>query len=232
MKNIFVMTENVKRFTNATHESKKITGESVIIAVKGLAGMGKTCAAKGLSAKEGWVYCRAKTGWTELWMLQDLCFELMIELVPKRKKAAFELIVETLRRSPRLVLIDEADKLSQNLLEWIRDLSDVTFVPFVLIGEKLLIYKIQRERRIWSRTLRVVEFGPITTQDILFFTKQATDLALTANQAELFREASEGDFRLVVRDVRKLEEIVRTNKVDEVTDGLIKMAIKQNLRGA
>jgi len=232
MKNVFVHTQNVKNFISAMKESEKVTGEPALLVFYGQAGRGKTSASRFFAAQEGWTYCRALKGWTELWMLQDICFELNIAPIPKRKKAAFEMIIETLHRFPKPVLIDEADKLSENLMDWVRDLADKTYVPFALVGEKLIMHKMQRERRIWSRTLRAVEFGPITAKDILFFSKQAAELTIMANQAEMLREASDGDFRLVSRDIRRLEELVQVNKLDKVTDEMIKMAIKQGFRGA
>lgn len=232
MKNVFVHTQNVKNFISAMKESEKVSGEPVLLAFYGQAGRGKTSAARFFAAQEGWTYVRALKGWTELWMLQDICFELKIDPIPKRKKAAFEEIKMMLYREPRPILVDEADKLNEILLEWVRDLADITFVPFALIGEKLVRHKMQRQRRIWSRTLRSIEFGPIQAQDILFFAKQAAELMLTANQAEMFKEASEGDFRLVSRDVRALEELAQVNKPSKITDDMVRVAIKRGLKGA
>ena len=233
MKNVFVHTENVKGFISAMKESERVAGEPALLVFYGQAGRGKTSAARFFAAQEGWTYCRYMKGWrrSELWMLQDICFELAIDPIPKRKKPAFEAIRDVLLKRPRAMLIDEADKMHEELLEWVRDLADITFVPFALVGEKLIMHKMQKERRIWSRTIRSVEFTPITTRDILYFAKQAADLAISANQAEMLREASDGDFRLVARDVRRLEEIVQVNKMERITDETVGLAIKQGLRG-
>ena len=208
-----------------------MTAEPVLITFHGEAGRGKTSAARFFAAQEGWTYVRALRGWSELWMLQDLCFELQIDPIPRRKKPAFEAIKTRLYAEPKAVLIDEADKLNDNLIEWVRDLADLTFVPFALIGEKLIVRKMQKEKRVWSRTLRAVEFGPITSKDILFFAKQASDMALSADQAEMIRAGTEGDFRLVVRVVRKLEDLVTVNQPGRITDEMVKVAIKQGLWG-
>jgi hypothetical protein len=231
MKNIFVHTANVKNFISAMKETEKVSGEPALLVFYGQAGRGKTSAARFFAAQEGWIYARALRGWTELWMLQDICFELRVDPVPGRKKIAFEAAKDALLRSPRPVVIDEADKLSGVLLDWVRDLADLTYVPFALIGEKLLRHKMESERRIWSRTLRCVEFDAISAKDILFFAKQAADLSLSADQAELLREASDGDFRLVARDVRRLEELVSVNKMDRITDEAVKLAVKSGMKG-
>lgn len=234
MKNVFVNTQNVKNFIGAMKEAEKATKEPVLLVFHGQAGRGKTETARYFAAQEGWTYCRALKGWkSELWMLQDLCFEMGIDPIPSRKKIAFDAIKETLRRNPRPVLLDDTDKMSETLLEWVRDLADVTFVPFALIGEKLIMHKMQKERRIWSRTLRSVSFEPISPTDIMYFAKQASDIALTAQQADILRNSSDGDFRLVKRDIRKLEEIWAANRGDSnrISDEMVKTAIKMGLRG-
>jgi hypothetical protein len=47
----------------------------------------------------------------------------------------------------------------------------------------------------------------------------------------MMRKASDGDFRLVSRDIRRLEEIVEINKLEKITDENVKTAIKLGLRG-
>ncbi|MBN1626423.1 MAG: ATP-binding protein [Deltaproteobacteria bacterium] len=233
MRQIFVQTENVKNFISAMKEAENAVGDPVLLVFYGQAGRGKTETARFFAAQEGWIYCRAMKGWkSELWMLQDLCFEMNVDPIPGRRKTAFDAIKESLRSNPRPVLLDDTDKMNESLLEWVRDLADVTFVPIALIGEKLIVHKMQRERRIWSRTLRAVSFEAISAKDILYFARQAADISLTAQQANMFRESSDGDYRLVKRDLRKLEEIWIANGKDQVTDEMVKMAIKLGLRGA
>ena len=231
MKNVFIYTQNVKQFKAAMMDMEKVVSEPVLSVFYGQAGRGKTSASQHFAAQEGWTYCRALRGWSELWFLQSLCFELKIEPIPKRKKPAFEAIQAHLNRHSNTVVIDEADKMGMVLLDWVRDLADLTCAPFALVGERELLHKMRRERRIWSRTLRAVEFGPITTQDIMFFARQAAGLALTADMADMLCQTSEGDFRLVSRDVRRLEEIAQTNNLQKVTVDTVRQAVKEGLRG-
>lgn len=237
MQNVFVETRNCREFYGAMMEAQRAAGEPVLCVFWGQAGRGKTTAARKFAAADGWTYARALKGWTELWMLQDLCFELSIDPIPGNRKRCFEALRNRLIASPRPVLIDEADKLTEALIEWVRDLADVSYAPFCLLGEKELLVKMQRQRRVWSRTLRVVEFGPVTAEDILFYAKQAGNLVLTGEQGATIQKASEGDFRLVSRDIRRLEEIAAANvgtgrPAGRVTDDMVNLAIKQGLRGA
>jgi DNA transposition AAA+ family ATPase len=133
MKNVFVHTQNAKNFIGAMKESEK-ANEPQLLAFYGQAGRGKTSAARFFAAQEGWIYSRALKGWTDLWMLMDLCFEMKVDPIPRRKRPCFEAIVRKLIDQPKPVVIDEADKLNEDLLEWVRDLADKTYVPFALVA--------------------------------------------------------------------------------------------------
>jgi hypothetical protein len=115
--------------------------EGVLVAAWGRAGRGKTRTSIQQHAENGYVYLRALVLWTELWMLQDLCREVGVKEmeIPGRKAKAFMLIVDALRKNPRPVFIDEADKINYRLLEAIRDLADITGCPFVMVGEESLL---------------------------------------------------------------------------------------------
>lgn len=234
MKNVFVQTENWRKFTEALSEAEEARGaEPVLVVAFGQAGRGKTSAARKWAADRGWAYVRAMSGWSERWMLQDICREIGVDPVPNLKKHCFEAICSRVERTNQAVLIDEADKLNEKLLEWVRDLADVTSNAWGLVGEKELIAKIrnQRLRRIWSRVLRVMEFGPITVKDVLFFAKEASGIMLSAEQGMKLQEASEGDFRLVARDIRRLEKLMAANNMaGRVTDDFVAEAIRQGLR--
>jgi DNA transposition AAA+ family ATPase len=227
----FVQTQNVQKFYSVMKEAEDNKGEDALLVFHGRAGRGKTTTTRTYSALEGWTYVRAITMWTELWMLQDMCFHLGLQPIPGRKKPCFELIRDRLKITGQAMIIDEADKLSDRLLEVIRDLADITRVPFALVGEEQIKSNVQKERRRWSRTLRCVEFGPISARDILFFAKMATDMKITGAQAGMLEQSSEGDFRLVVRVIRRLEKILKANPGDGVTDAMVEKAIKDGLMG-
>lgn len=233
MKNVFVQTTNTKNFITAMREAEQMPGEQALLCFVGQAGRGKTETAKYYAAEMAWTYVLAWPSWTELWMWQDLCFELGIprEEIPGRKKACLEIIMGILNAGKRVIVFDEVDQVNEKLLNLLRVLSEKTAGIFAFVGETRLKVMMERERRMWSRTLRVVEFKPISSKDILFFAKQASDISLSAVQAEMIKTDSQGDFRLVIRALRHLEDLVATNQPDKISDDLVKAAIKRGFRG-
>lgn len=238
MRNIFAETVNFKSFYSAMDLIRKATGDPVLLVIHGETGRGKTTTAQKYSAEESCVYCRSKKGWKELWMLRDLSFELGIQPISNRKANCFDGVVAELRKNPRPVFIDEADKLSEALFEWIRDLADLSFAPFILLGEPELLFMMKKHRRLWSRVLRAVEFGPITAQDILFFSQKASDIVLSGDQGVAIQTACNGDFRAIRRVLLHVESTLSVNKSfsansgGKVSDRIIEAAIKYSMQGA
>ena len=70
--------------------------------------------------------------------------------------------------------------------------------------------------RTQSRVQQTVEFGPITNEDILLFALEAASLRLEPEAAEKIGLRSNGDFRLVWRDVRSLEQMARASSTQKV----------------
>ncbi len=233
MKNVFVQTENATNFVTAMSEAEKIESEQTLLCFTSPAGRGKTETARYYAAQKGWTYVLAWPSWTELWMWQDLCFELGIEKdrIPGRKKPCLELIMDVLNTGRRVVVFDEMDQVSEKLLNLLRVLGEKTSAIFAFVGENKLKYTMEHEQRMWSRTSRIIEFKPIPAKDIMFFAKQAAGMVLSANQAELIRVDSRGDFRLVIRTLRHLENLMAVNTTAKLSDDLVKAAIKRGFRG-
>ena len=102
------------------------------------------------------------------------------------------------------IFLDEFEKLPQNYLGIIRELTETTGVPFVLIGEEELLAYMRRDERVWSRTYQQIEFQPITESDIILYAGEAARIKLSSPVAKILLAASGGDFRIVRRDLLKL----------------------------
>jgi DNA transposition AAA+ family ATPase len=217
LKNIFLETRNVVRFREALSVLEDIEhGQPGLGVVWGVAGRGKTVCAREYAVRTGSVYLRVLQDWTARGMLAALCAQLNGS-EPRTIDQAKRIAVENLEKRPRTILVDEADRIRLDLIEHFRDLHDMAGIPVVLIGEEHFFPVINAHRRIWSRVMQTVEFGPITNEDILLFALEAASLRIEPEAAEKIAVRSSGDFRLVWRDVRSLEQMAKasgTQKVD------------------
>lgn len=230
---IFVKTKNVRNFEVMMDGLALAEGEGALGLVHGRAGRGKTRTAVWWHGQHGGIYLRVLTVWqtSERAFLQSLCRELGARTPPSRKDACFAEAVDRLLADPRPVFLDEIEKLPERFLSIVRDLSDLSGAPFVLIGEEELLPWVRRERRVWSRTFQVMEFEPIAMSDIVYLARDACGLALTEDAAAALHRASGGDFRLVKRDLLLLVQMANAKKTTEITGEMAKTAVKMGLRG-
>ncbi len=232
---VFVKTKNVRNFEVMMDGLDMAAGEGRLGAVIGRAGRGKTRTSQWYHAQMGGVYMRAVTIWNTnpTDFLRTLCRELGIRVPPKRKGPAFEEAVDTLMADPKPVFIDEIEKLPASFLDLIRDISDLSTAPFILIGEEELAVAMKRNRRVWSRTYQYVDFQPIDVADVIIYAQKAAGLELKPDTASIFHQSSEGDFRIVRRDILSLAQIINSkgDTSSTITPDLAKTAVKAGLHG-
>ncbi|SMC28632.1 hypothetical protein SAMN02746041_03293 [Desulfacinum hydrothermale DSM 13146] len=216
LKPVFIVTRNVRNFEAAMDGLALAHGEGRLGLVCGRAGRGKTRTSQWWAAKEGAVYLRVVTVWTELDFLRALCREVGIPQPPKRRGACYAALVDMLSASPRTVILDEIEKMSSRWLDVVRDVSDVTACAVVLVGEEELAGAVRRNRRVWSRIYQQVEFGPITAADVVVYAREAAGLEVSPEAAAEIHQRSGGDFRLVRRDVVALAHVAAAQKTQDV----------------
>ena len=118
-------------------------------------------------------------------------------------------ILDTMRGSDRLLIVDEAETLSPNTLEYIRRIRDLANVGVVLSGtEKLQIILRNKHGRFgqissrvnyWARTVR-----SITQQDVELLAREYLadqHKALTADVLDALWQASDGSARVLVEGI-------------------------------
>lgn len=209
IKPAFINTKNVRNFSAMMDGLALAEGEGRMGAVYGAAGRGKTRTAQVYGANNDCRYLRVATVWrgSELEFLRGLAKEIGIVSPPSRKGPCFAALVENLVADPRPVMVDEIEKMPKTYLDIIRDLTDLSTAPFVLIGEKELKGMLQDHERAWSRTYQKLEFAPIAVGDVMFYASDATGLKLTTEVAGILHQASGGDFRIVRRDIIALVQM-------------------------
>lgn len=117
--------------------------------ITGDAGFGKTVTAEAAQLKfPGAVYHRVTASTKDGY---DLCEALLRKVarqrqVPYGRKRIYDTLIEKLSGSDRVLLIDEAHRLSASGREMLRDILDTAHVGIVLFGNDSLYEQIERER--------------------------------------------------------------------------------------
>ncbi|MBM9605942.1 AAA family ATPase [Desulfopila inferna] len=230
----FVNVKNVRNFQAMIDALMLSAGEGRLAAVIGPAGRGKTRTAQWYAANKRCAFVRCLSIWrhTELGFLQALCRELGVKKIPHRKDPAFLAVMDALNtQGGRPVFVEEIEKLPRLHLELVRDLSDLSAAPFVLIGEDELQHHMRQVTRIWNRTFQQLEFEPLGLGDVVMFARDAAGIDLPADVAETLHREAGGCFRVIKRDLISLVNIMNA-KARPVPDmEMVKAAIKQSLRG-
>jgi len=222
MKNIFIETARVMAFREAaTVVADTVKGQPGLMMAWGYAGRGKTMCAREFAVRTSEaVYVRVYEGWTPRAMLARICQEIN-GMNPSRVDLAKQVIIEELDSRPRVLLMDEADRLSTGNIEHLRDVHDETGAPIILIGEPSLYGRLKARRRVWERVTRVVEFGPVTDEDVVVFGVRACDLKIEAAAAQHLVKRCQGSFRLLYHLMIDLERLARANNTKTVTLELV-----------
>jgi len=232
----FVQTKNVRSFETLMKglmlARDGSLGDERMGCVWGRAGRGKTRTVQTWAARNGCPYIETVSVWTELDFLQKLCLELGIRQAPGRRGKCFELIAEAMARQNKPVFVDEIERFGQRYLELARDLVKITGGVIVLIGEEELPSLMQRNRRVWSRTYRALEFEPVSATDIVMYVDQCTGLKLNAEAVEVMHKASGGDLRIVKRDTVNLAHTASSlRRIGEIDGEVARIACKFGLKG-
>lgn len=233
LKPAFVKTKNVRNFEVMMDALAMNEGEGCFGMVYSRAGRGKTRTSQKYSARHNCVYLRILAIWRTgvLDFLKEFCRALDIPTPPKRKGPAFNAIVDNLLKNQRPVFLDEAEKMPSTFLDVVRDIADLARVPVIMIGEEELVSYMERNRRVWSRTFRKLEFKPIEIADIIMYGADATGLKLSIPVASILHGASGGDFRIVKRDLLGIAQAAHASQTKDVTEKMAKIVVKAGLTG-
>jgi len=223
LKNVFLETQNVMKFREAADVMSDIEkGQPGLAIVYGRAGRGKTECSREFAVRTGSLYIRVMEDWTPRAMLAALCFEINGSR-PHTVERSKNFLFNMLEKEQRIILVDEADRFKNaGMIEHFRDIHDMTGAPVILIGEQSLYAKVSAKRRLWSRITQTVEFGPISTEDIMLFGMKSAELKIAPDAAKALGKRSEGDFRLIWQDVRALESMARAEGTIQVNTGMVK----------
>jgi hypothetical protein len=203
LKPVFVNNKNVRNFLDLMAGVDRNPGEGRLACVWGRAGRGKTRTVQWWHSEHQSVYLRIRGDWdtSRVSFAKALARELGFLNPPWSASLCIDAIISRLIEEPVPVFLDEPERLPRAALGIIRDLTDLTGAPFILVGEEELFDWMARERRVWSRTAEQMEFQPWAAGDVIVYAKEAGGLRLSAQAADVFHRASEGDIRNIKMDL-------------------------------
>jgi len=219
LNSVFIKTQNVQNFAGIARELMEVTaGVPGMGLVYGKRGLGKTRTALWYAARTSnkSVYLRAKRKWTPTWLMEEMCVELM--LAPARAfRDMYREVTAALTAEPRLIIIDETDLISPDVLETIRDVHDITSAPIILVGMDQVRRKLDRFAALSDRFLHVLEFQNLAEKDIRLAATDIISVALEGDVIGWVRNQTDGNFRKSIVLLKRLERLARTNGQDKVT---------------
>ena len=144
-------------------------------------------------------------------------------------------------RYVELVIINEAERLSNNALEWVRDLFDRNGIGLILIGMPGIEKRLSRYPQLYSRVGFAHHYRPLGPEELAFvLTRRWRELGLDLDDAD-FTDAQAvaaivritgGNFRLVQRLFVQIERVLKINGLTSITDEVVEAARSTLVIGA
>lgn len=218
MKPTFALVSNVERLMAGmaiVHQRGAM--EAGMMLVTSEPGFGKTETLRWYVSQQPYaVYVRAKSGWTRHWFLNDLLTALGVS--PQRlTEDMFRQAKSALEARPYTVVVDEIEHALADhvVMEAIRDISDATNIPLVLVGMDQVKDRIRsRYPQISSRIAVIVYFQPVSREDVVKAANTLLDgVQLAEDLVDEIHRQCEGRMRLVMNALGNCERLARQRKV-------------------
>lgn len=222
MRDTFVETGNVRRFMGALKTlNERGAIEACMVVVDGKPGLGKTTTLSRWVAQTGSVYLRAQKGWDYSWFIQDLLTELSVSYQQIRgKRERFARVLQELQlRAEQAALegkvfglvIDECDLVSSRaeIMEAIRGISDIQFMPTILVGMGRLRDNLRRFPQIESRAPNKVEFQPAGPEDVAALIRGRCEVPVAPDLMGFVHRLSKGYNREILDAIANIERFGR-----------------------
>lgn len=215
MKKVFVKNiSNYERFrTGISAVETRGAAEASLMLVTGPAGYGKSQTVDRWAVANGACYLRAKVEWTPRYFMTELAETMKIDS-RGRAKDVFGRIAGVLGGQQIPLVIDEVEHClrdSAQVLEAVRDLSDLTEVMVILVGMDQVQAKIARHAQISSRIAKVVEFQPATPEDVAEFCLRLAEVQIEPDLVGEIHRQSAGRVREIMNAIATVEQTAQRN---------------------
>lgn len=143
--------------------------------------------------------------------------------------------------NPRLLLVDEADRLKTQGLEVLRDFYDRDGPAVVLIGMPGLERRLSRYPQLYSRIGFVHEFKALAAEELAFLVRRRFEALGLGFSADDYADAealaavariTAGNFRLLDRLLSQISRVVAINRLRVVTAEVVETARSMLVVGA
>lgn len=214
MKNVLAPTRNVNVYLNmSTSLEGRDAGVPGIGLYHGNRGNGKTRIAIYNAAKTGTIYLRAKTRWSDSWLLQDVATELGLSFGSRPAlKSLFEGVVGSLKERPRLIAVDEVNICSLSCLGTLRDIHDLSDSPFLLIGHEGVLQRLKPIGPLFDRLLYIAECKPFNFDDLKDFASHVLDVPANDDALGKCVKLTQGNVRKCVVLLKGAENRARAGR--------------------
>lgn len=227
MKKAFIKTRNVKNFVTLMENLKKCPANIPKMAlVYGGHGLGKSQTILWWATNNDAVYVRANQGMSSRWLLAEIAEELG-EVPFWHTYETFNLIEQSLKTNPKIIIVDEIDYLiEKNTVETLRDLHDRTGCPIVLVGMGMADKKIARYKHLEDRIFEKLKFEHFNQQDISEIISQLSDIKFSESAVE-YLSVQSNQFRQIIKLINKIEKLAATNNLKEVDEYTLKEILNE-----
>lgn len=228
MRPTFVETSNVRAFYGALKKvNERGAEEACLVVVDGKPGLGKTTTINRWCAQTGSVYLRAQKGWDYSWFVQELLAELGVdpESIRGPRKRFARVLSELQDRAERAALrdqtfglvIDECDLVSSRgeIMEGIRGISDLQFLPTILVGMGRLRDNLRKFPQIESRSPNKVAFEQASIEDARALIEGRCEVPVAPDLTQYVWRASRGFNREILDAIAHIERFGRRANIDQ-----------------
>lgn len=211
LKNVAAVVSLIERIEN------RAPGLPGMATFFGFSGWGKTTGGIYAANKFQAVLVEVRSAWTA----KKLCKSILTELGLKPANTVADMldqIAESLARSGRPLLIDEADHLvSRRIVQIVRDIHDASGATVILIGEELLPQKLREWERVHGRMLDWVAAQPADMGDLGHLAGiYCPGIVLGQELKQRLLKASTGSVRRISVNLARLNEFALTRGLQKL----------------
>lgn len=227
MKRAVAITASIKRYLMAIEGLEGSTAPERMCFVWGMPGAGKTTATAFVVNRTNGVFVRAQRIWNITSMLSAIVEQL--EGQPTRfKQPMFDYIVKKLTTTHRSLFIDEADYLSEDMIEVLRDIHDLSGRPVTLIGMDQVRRGLVQNERFMRRITEEIKFMPLDFNDCLAVYKAVSEVQIDEDLLAALNDEAGGNVGLITNGIGMIEKVARSNGWTRATLALWNNGSKSN----